>query len=109
MPNITTNHAITYTKTVDPRCRMVPVPCPIKNDAITKSLPLLKIINGCLYSRAAKFYLTKDTCVKGLIKISSYFTLNLIKVGKLKRFKKVSSHLKTILKTDLANLRFLEF
>ena len=32
-----------------------------------------------------------------------------IKVGKLKRFKKVSSDLKTILKTDLANLRFLSF
>ena len=35
--------------------------------------------------------------------------LHLIKVGKLKRFKKVSSDLKTILKTDLANLRFLSF
>ena len=45
---------------------------------------------------------------KGLSKISSYFTLNLIKVGKLKRLKKVSSYLKSILKTDLANLRFLE-
>ena len=31
------------------------------------------------------------------------------KVGKLKRFKKVSSDLKTILKTNLANLRFLSF
>ena len=37
------------------------------------------------------------------------FTLHLIKVGKLKQFKKVSSDLKTILKTDLANLRFLSF
>ena len=37
----------------------------------------------------------------GLSKISSNFTLHLIKVGKLKRFKKVSSDLKTILKTDL--------
>ena len=46
---------------------------------------------------------------KGLSKISSNFTLHLIKVGKLKRFKKVSSDLKTILKTDLANLRFLRF
>ena len=46
---------------------------------------------------------------EGLSKISSYFTLHLIKVGKLKRFKKVSSDLKTILKTDLANLRFLSF
>ena len=44
---------------------------------------------------------------EGLSKISSNFTFHLIKVGKLKRFKKVSSHLKTILKTDLANLRFL--
>ena len=46
---------------------------------------------------------------EGLGKISSNFTLHLIKVGKLKRFKKVSSDLKTILKTDLANLQFLNF
>ena len=46
---------------------------------------------------------------EGLSKISSNLTLHLIKVGKLKRFKKVSSDLKTILKTDLANLRFLSF
>ena len=46
---------------------------------------------------------------EGLSKISSNFTLYLIKVGKLKRFKKVSSDMKTILKTDLANLRFLSF
>ena len=46
---------------------------------------------------------------EGLSKIPSNFTLHLIKVGKLKRFKKVSSNLKTILKTDLANLRFLSF
>ena len=32
-----------------------------------------------------------------------------INVGKLKRFKKVSSDLRTILKTDLANLQFLSF
>ena len=38
---------------------------------------------------------------EGLSKISSNFTLHLIKVGKLKRFEKVSSDLKTILKTDL--------
>ena len=44
---------------------------------------------------------------EGLSKISSNFTLHLIKVGKLKRFKKVSSDLKTILMTDLANLRSL--
>ena len=46
---------------------------------------------------------------EGLSKILSNFILHLIKVGKLKRFKKVSSDLKTILKTDLANLRFLSF
>ena len=46
---------------------------------------------------------------EGLGKISSNFTLHLIKVGKLKRFKKVSSDLKNILKTDLANLQFLSF
>jgi len=46
---------------------------------------------------------------ESLGKISSNFTLHLIKVGKLKRFKKVSSDLKTILKTNLANLRFLRF
>ena len=44
----------------------------------------------------------------GLSKISSNFALHLIKVGKLKRFKKVSSDLKTILMTDLADLRFPE-
>ena len=41
--------------------------------------------------------------------MSSNFSLHLIKVRKLKRFKKVSSDLKTILKTDSANLRFLSF
>ena len=43
---------------------------------------------------------------EGLSKISSNFTLHLIKVGKLKGFKKVSSDLKTILMTDSADLRF---
>ena len=43
-----------------------------------------------------------------LSKISTNFTLHLIKVGKLKQVKKVSSDLKTILMTDLADLRFLE-
>ena len=38
---------------------------------------------------------------EGLSEISSNFTLHLIKVGELKRFKKVSSDLKSILKTDL--------
>ena len=44
-----------------------------------------------------------------LSKILSNFTLHLIKVGKLKRFKKVSSDLKTILKTNLVNLWFISF
>ena len=46
---------------------------------------------------------------EGLSKISSNFILHRIKFGKLKRFKKVSSDLRTILKTDSANLRFLSF
>ena len=46
---------------------------------------------------------------EGLSKISSNFTLHLIKVGKLKQFKKVPSDLKTILKTHLAILGFLSF
>ena len=46
---------------------------------------------------------------EGLSKISSNFPLHLIAGGNFKRFKKVSSDLKTILKTDLANLRFLSF
>ena len=44
---------------------------------------------------------------EGQSKIPSNFALHLIKVGKLKRFKKVSSDLKTILMTDLADLRLL--
>ena len=46
---------------------------------------------------------------EGLSKISINFALHLIKVGKLKRFKKVSSDLKTIRITDLADLRFCGF
>ena len=42
---------------------------------------------------------------EGLSKISSNFTLHLIKVRKLKGFKKVSIDLKTILMTDLADLQ----
>ena len=34
--------------------------------------------------------------------------MHVIKIGKFKRFKKVSSDLKTILMTDLADLRLLE-
>ena len=51
--------------------------------------------------------LTLKFVCEGLSKISSNFTLHLIKVGKLKRLKKVSSDLKAILKTDLADLRLL--
>ena len=59
--------------------------------------------------RAVKFYLTKKYSKKiSKKKTSSNFTLHLVKVGKLKRFKKVSSVLKTN-KTDFANLRFLSF
>ena len=46
---------------------------------------------------------------EGVSKISSNFALHLIKVGKLIRFKKVSSDLKTILMTDLADSRFCGF
>ena len=46
---------------------------------------------------------------EGLSKISRNFALHLIKVGKLIRFKKVSSDLKTILMADLADLRFYGF
>ena len=46
---------------------------------------------------------------EGLSKISINFALHLIKVGKLKRFKKVSSDLKTILMADLADSRFCGF
>ena len=56
--------------------------------------------------RAAKFYLTKNWCVKAKVKSQlSNFALHLIKVGKLKQFKKISSDLRTIFMTDL---RFLE-
>ena len=52
MPNITTNHAITYTNTIhlinsemeDPGWRMVPVPLLIINDIIVTTLLLLNII-----------------------------------------------------------------
>ena len=51
--------------------------------------------------------LTHQKCLcEGLSKISGNFTLHLIKVGKLKQFKKVSSDLKTILMTDLSDLSF---
>ena len=72
-------------------------------------------VSGCLYTRllsktkkAAKFYLTKNGCVKAQVKSHCNFTLHLIEAVKLKRFKKVSSDLKTILMTDLTDLRFLE-
>ena len=51
--------------------------------------------------------LTKKCVCEGLSNISINFTLHLIKVRELKRlFKKVSSDLKTILKTDLTYLPF---
>ena len=40
-------------------------------------------------------------------KIASNFTCHLMKVGKVKQFKKVSSDFKTILMTDLDDLHFL--
>ncbi|CAH3119942.1 unnamed protein product [Porites lobata] len=55
------------------------------------------------------FLLNQKFVCEALSKISSSFALHLIKVGKLKRFKKVSSDLKTILMTDLADLRFCGF
>ena len=48
-------------------------------------------------------------CEGLLSKISSNFALHLIKVGKLKRFKKVSNDLKTILMIDLADSQFCGF
>ena len=51
----------------------------------------------CFENLDRQFYLTKRYVWR-----PKYFTLHLIRVGKLKRFKKVSSDLKTILKTDLA-------
>ena len=57
-----------------------------------------------------RFTHQKCVCEEGLSKISSNFTLHLIlKVGKLKQFKKVSSDLKTIRiirMTDLTDLSF---
>ena len=71
---------------------------------------------GCLYTRLLSktsellsFTWPKMCVWRPKKNLKSNFTLHLIKVGKLKRFKKVSSDLKTILKTDLANLRFLSF
>ena len=47
---------------------------------------------------------------EGLRKMSSFFTLHLIEAGSVDTIqeKKASSDLKTILKTDFANFRFLE-
>ena len=44
---------------------------------------------------------------EGLSKVSSDFTLHLIKVGKLKLFKKVSKELRVTLKIDLADVPLL--
>ena len=74
---------------------------------------VLALVNGCLYSRLLSktqelLILNQKYLCEGLSKSSSYFTLHLIQGWKLKGFKKVSRDLKTILKTDLANLRFLK-
>lgn len=70
---------------------------------------------GCLYPRlltktlSCQVLLNQKCTCEGLSKISHNFTLHPIKARKLKRFKKVSSDSKTILKSDLANLQFLSF
>ena len=64
---------------------------------------------GCkVRLKSRQVLLDQKFVCEGISKISSSFVLHLIKVGKLRRFKKVSSDLKTILMTDLADLRFLE-
>ena len=82
-----------------------------------RSIQILKpskntLVTSCLYTRSlskTKLLLNQRYVSEGLSGISSYFTLHLIKVGKLKRFKQVSSDLKTILTTDLATSGFLSF
>ena len=74
-------------------------------DALIRGRQASRGVNGCLYTRllSKTEELLKCVC-EGPSKISSNFTLHLIKVGQMKRFKKVSSDLKTILKTDLPTL-----
>ena len=64
---------------------------------------------GCKVRLKSGYVLLNQECVcEGLCKIPSNFSLHLIKVAKLKQFKKVSSNLKTILVSNLADLWFLE-
>ena len=74
-------------------------------DALIRGRQATCEVNGCLYTRllTKTEELLKCVC-EGPSKISSNFTLHLIKVGKMKRFKKVSSDLKTMLMTDLPTL-----
>ena len=66
--------------------------------------------HGSLYTRlrAAKFYFTKDTCVKTKVKFQVIILRISLKSESWNDSGKVSSGLKTILTTDVANLRFLE-
>ena len=74
-------------------------------DALIRGRQATRGVNGCLYTRllSKTEELLKCVC-EGPSKISSNFNLYLIKVGKMKRFKKVSSDLKTMLMTDLPTL-----
>ena len=74
-------------------------------DALIRGRQATCEVNGCLYTRllTKTEELLKCVC-EGPSKISSNFTLHLIKVGKMKRFKKVSSDWKTMLMTDLPTL-----
>ena len=74
-------------------------------DALIRGRQASRGVNGCLYTRLLSKTEELLNCVcEGPSKISTNFTLHLIKVGKMKRFKKASSDLKTILKTDLPTL-----
>ena len=66
--------------------------------------------HGSLYTRprAAKFYFTKDTSVKTKVKSQVIILRISLKSESWDDSGKVSSGLKTILITDVANLRFLE-
>ena len=66
--------------------------------------------HGSLYTRprAAKFYFTKDTCVKTKVKSQVIILRISLKSKSWNDSGKVSSGLKTILITDVVNLRFLE-
>ena len=66
--------------------------------------------HGSLYTgpRAAKFYFTTDTCVKTEVKSQVIILRISLKSESWNDSGKVSSGLKTILTTDVVNLRFLE-